>query len=75
MNLARTAKHHRQLGCRGARLEDGDELFCDSLLRSISVPCHRPGDLPTGLSICGTSGKDAGALQAARSIEALLAGY
>ena len=68
-------------------LEQDDELFFATNARvlrntsvinfidgcAISVPCHRPEDLAVGLSICGVNGQDAIVLQAARSIEALLA--
>jgi aspartyl-tRNA(Asn)/glutamyl-tRNA(Gln) amidotransferase subunit A len=39
---------------------------------ALSVPCHRPGEYPGGLSICGLSGQDAKILQIGRSVEALV---
>ncbi|WP_177323272.1 amidase [Pseudomonas sp. GM49] len=70
-------------------LEKNDELFFATnalVLRNtsvinfidgcaISVPCHLPGELAIGLSICGLNGHDARVLQAARSIEVLLSEY
>jgi aspartyl-tRNA(Asn)/glutamyl-tRNA(Gln) amidotransferase subunit A len=39
---------------------------------ALSVPCHRPGELPVGLSICGLALSDAAILSIGRSVEALL---
>jgi aspartyl-tRNA(Asn)/glutamyl-tRNA(Gln) amidotransferase subunit A len=39
---------------------------------ALSVPCHRPGEPPAGLSICGTALADATILSIGRSIEVLL---
>ena len=40
---------------------------------ALSVPCHRPGERPVGLSICGPALADAAVLSIGRSVEALLA--
>jgi aspartyl-tRNA(Asn)/glutamyl-tRNA(Gln) amidotransferase subunit A len=39
---------------------------------ALTVPCHREGELPVGLSIVGTSLSDASVLAIGRSVEALL---
>jgi aspartyl-tRNA(Asn)/glutamyl-tRNA(Gln) amidotransferase subunit A len=39
---------------------------------ALSVPCHRPGEPPVGLSICGTALADATILSIGRSVEVLL---
>jgi aspartyl-tRNA(Asn)/glutamyl-tRNA(Gln) amidotransferase subunit A len=39
---------------------------------ALTVPCHREGELPVGLSICGTALADASILAIGRSVEALL---
>jgi aspartyl-tRNA(Asn)/glutamyl-tRNA(Gln) amidotransferase subunit A len=39
---------------------------------ALSAPCHRPGELPVGLSICGPALADAAILSIGRSVEALL---
>ena len=39
---------------------------------ALSVPCHRPGEPPAGLSICGTALADATILSIGRSVEVLL---
>lgn len=39
---------------------------------ALSLPCHRGGELPVGLSIAGLNRQDARVLQVARSVEALL---
>jgi Asp-tRNA(Asn)/Glu-tRNA(Gln) amidotransferase A subunit family amidase len=39
---------------------------------ALSVPCHRPGESPVGLSICGLALSDAAILSIGRSVEALL---
>jgi aspartyl-tRNA(Asn)/glutamyl-tRNA(Gln) amidotransferase subunit A len=39
---------------------------------ALSVPCHRPGEPPVGLSICGTALADAAILSIGRSVEVLL---
>ena len=39
---------------------------------ALSLPCHAPGELPVGLSICGLGGQDERILQIGRAVEALL---
>ncbi|WP_227246917.1 amidase [Paraburkholderia caribensis] len=39
---------------------------------ALTLPCHREGELPVGLSICGPALADASILAIARSVEALL---
>jgi aspartyl-tRNA(Asn)/glutamyl-tRNA(Gln) amidotransferase subunit A len=39
---------------------------------ALTLPCHREGELPVGLSICGTALADASILAIGRSVEALL---
>ncbi|PXW24997.1 amidase [Paraburkholderia caballeronis] len=41
---------------------------------AISVPCHRDGELPVGLSVCRLALDDARVLSIGRSVEALLRG-
>jgi len=39
---------------------------------SISIPCHRRGDLPVGLMLMGENGKDADLFRVSRRIESIL---
>jgi aspartyl-tRNA(Asn)/glutamyl-tRNA(Gln) amidotransferase subunit A len=69
-----------------ARLESDDDHFFATNAKALrnpgivnfmdgcalSVPCHRPGELPAGLSICGSALSDATILSIGRSVEALL---
>ncbi|TKC87666.1 amidase [Trinickia terrae] len=69
-----------------ANVENDDEAFFSinaKVLRNASIvnfmdgcaltlPCHREGELPVGLSICGPALADASILAIARSVEALL---
>ncbi|PZU84978.1 MAG: amidase [Chelatococcus sp.] len=41
---------------------------------ALSLPCHRPGEAPVGLSVAGTRGQDSRILSIGLGIEALLAG-
>lgn len=40
---------------------------------AVSLPCHRPGEAPVGLSLAGTAAQDQRLLSVALAVEALLA--
>ena len=40
---------------------------------AVSLPCHRAGEAPVGLSLAGTAGQDARLLNVALAVEALFA--